>query len=109
MGINLYQFIFANQEDKMKVLNGNAWTFNSQCLILKPWSEDIDFQKECFNLLQLWAHIWNLPFRWILKETDLKFKNVFNQVIDVIIPESGSNKGRFIKILAEIELDKPLH
>lgn len=52
--------------------------------------------------------VWNLPFHWISKETGFKFKNLFDCVTDVLIPESGSKKGRFLKILAEIDLNKPL-
>lgn len=29
-------------------------------------------------------------------------------MVDVIIPESGYKKGRYLKILAELNLDKPL-
>lgn len=57
MGINLYQFVFANQEEKLRVLNGKAWTFDSHFLLLKPWYEGIDFQKENFNRIFLWVQV----------------------------------------------------
>lgn len=53
MRVNLFQFIFANQTDKMRVLNRKGWTFDSQLLILKPWVEGIDFKREEFNKVQL--------------------------------------------------------
>lgn len=43
MGANLYQFVFSSQQDKMRILNGKAWIFDGQFLILKPWSEDKTF------------------------------------------------------------------
>lgn len=43
LGINLYQFVFASQNDRLKVLREKAWTFDSQYLLLKPWEEDTDF------------------------------------------------------------------
>lgn len=55
MGVNLYQFVFTTHADMLKVLHGKAWSFDSQFLILKQWHEDIDFQKECFNRVQLWV------------------------------------------------------
>lgn len=61
MGVNLFQFIFANQTDKLKVLSRKGWTFDSQFLILKPWVEGTDFKKEEFNKVQLWIQVWNLP------------------------------------------------
>lgn len=49
LGVNLYQFVFANQEDKQRILNGKAWAFDSQFLILKPLTKNIDFLNESFN------------------------------------------------------------
>lgn len=31
--IYLYQFVFASQRDKLRILNGKAWTFDSQFII----------------------------------------------------------------------------
>lgn len=57
LGGNMYQFVFASQEDKLRVLNSKAWTFDSQYLILKHWEEDIDLKKESFNKVQLQVQI----------------------------------------------------
>lgn len=38
----------------------------------------------------------------------MKLTNLFANVTDVLIPESGSKKIRYFQILAEIDLDKPL-
>lgn len=45
---------------------------------------------------------------WISKDVGFKFKNLFENVIDVLILETGSKKRRHLKILAEVDLDKPL-
>lgn len=108
LGVNLYQFVFASQKEKMKVLHGKAWTFDSQFIILKPGSEDTDFLKESFNRLPLWIQVWNLPNQWILKETGFKLKNVFSNVMDVLTPESGSKQGRHVKILEEVDISRAL-
>lgn len=42
------------------------------------------------------------------KEIGFKFKNVFGNAVDVVIPESESKKGIHFKILAEIDLNRPL-
>ena len=92
----------------MRVFNGKAWTFESQFLILKQWEANVDTQEGSFNKVHLWVPVWNLPIQWISKETGSKFRNLFSDVRDVLIPESGSKKGRCLKVLAEIRLDKPL-
>lgn len=45
---------------------------------------------------------------WMSKEIGFKLKNIFSDVVDFIIPESGSKKGRCLKVLAEFALAKPL-
>lgn len=55
-GVNMYQFVFANQVDNIRVLNGKACTFDSHFLLLKPCSsEGLNFQKGDFNRITLWV------------------------------------------------------
>lgn len=108
VGAESLSIVFVNKEDQMKILNGKAWTFDSQFLVLKQWKEGTDYLKESFNRIHLWVHVWNLPNHWISKDTGLKFKHLFSNVVHVIIPESGSKKGRYLKLLAEINLEIPL-
>lgn len=104
LGTNLYQFVFTSQSDKDRIQKGKASTFDSQFLILKPWSEKLNFQMEVFNRIHIWIQVWNLPNHWMSKETGFRFNHVFCDVIDVIIPEYGSKKGRHMKILVELDL-----
>lgn len=41
-------------------------------------------------------------------DTSFKFKNIFSNVSDVLLPDSGSKKGLHLKILADVNLNKPL-
>lgn len=75
MGVNLFQFVFANQTDMMRILKRKNWTFDSQFLILKQWQEGVDYQKENFNKIQIWIQVWNLPNHWLSKE--IGFKLIF--------------------------------
>lgn len=108
LGVNVYQFIFDNQADKIQILNGIAWSFDSQFLILKPWVEGTDFLQERFHKIHLWVQIWNLPTHWLSAEIGFKFSNIFGAVLDVLIPEGGSKNGCHLKILTEVDLNKPL-
>ncbi|KAK6136615.1 hypothetical protein DH2020_029648 [Rehmannia glutinosa] len=108
IGNNLFQFIFQNQEDKNRVLKGKTWTFDNQYLLLREWSEDILEKVESINTVELWVQIWNLPFHWISLDTGRKIGKKFSFVSDVNIPDAGNIKGMHIRILADINLDKPL-
>ncbi|KAK6139290.1 hypothetical protein DH2020_026968 [Rehmannia glutinosa] len=108
LGFNTFQFVFRSESDKNKILKGNIWSFDGQYLLLKEWSEDVLEQLNGGNFVDLWIQVWNLPLEWISMETGFKIGKLFSKIHDVIIPESGSSKGIFLKILATVNLDKPL-
>lgn len=104
---NLFQFVFELEEDKQKIYNGRPRVFDGQYIILKQWEDEMDPLTEPFNSSLLWIQV--LPNNWLCKENGFRFKNLFENVLDVIIPESGSKLGRYMKILAVVNLDKPLY
>lgn len=67
-----------------------------------------DILKEAFNKIFLWTQVWNLSPQWISKDAGYKFKSVFSNIVDVFILERGSKNGRQLKVLAKIDLNKPL-
>lgn len=68
----------------------------------------MDLRTESFNRAHLWVHVWNLPSYQISKVIGFKFKKSFGSVCDVIIPDYGNKKGLYMKLLAEVDLEKPL-
>lgn len=108
LGFNLFQFIFTSTEDMLKVLHGKIWTFENQYLILREWKEEMLTKGDSFQMVDLWIQIWNLPHHWVCSKAGLKIGKMFTAVNDVLMLETGSVKGRHIKILASIDLDKPL-
>ncbi|KAK6128721.1 hypothetical protein DH2020_037529 [Rehmannia glutinosa] len=77
-------------------------------LILKDWVEGNVEQDMNFSLVDVWIQIWDLPHNWISTETGLRIGKMFHSMSDIYIPDSGSVKGRHIKILVAINLNKPL-
>lgn len=55
----------------------------------------MNIHTESFNEVEVWVQIWNLP-------------GLFSQVSDIMIPEYGGTKGRYIRILPTVNLDKAL-
>lgn len=49
-----------------------------------------------------------MPEHWLSKEVGAKIGKLFSQVSDIMIPEFESSKGRYIRILATLNLDKAL-
>lgn len=58
---NLFQFVFSNQEDLRRVVNGKVWISDQQYLILKEWHEGMNLASEMFNTIRIWIQIWNVP------------------------------------------------
>ncbi|KAK6157964.1 hypothetical protein DH2020_005278 [Rehmannia glutinosa] len=108
IGMNLFQFVFYSQEDKLKVLKGKTWTFDNQYLILREWSDDALDKIGTMNSVEMWIQIWNVPYHWLSVETGRKIGSKFLSISDIFIPDTGNIKGRHIKILAEVNLEKPL-
>lgn len=57
LGTNLFQFVFSNQEDMRRVINGKTWTFDQYYLILKELREGMNIHTEPFNEVEAWVQI----------------------------------------------------
>lgn len=51
---------------------------------------------------------WNIHEQWFPSETVWKVGRHFNRCHNVIIRKTGSKKGRYVKMLVDINLTKPL-
>ncbi|KAK6138784.1 hypothetical protein DH2020_027470 [Rehmannia glutinosa] len=108
IGYNLFQVVFSNHEDKTKVLKGKTWSFDSQYLVLREWTEELLANPEAFKKVEIWIQLWNIPFHWLSIDTGRKIGRKFGKIVDITIPDTGSTKGKHIKILVEINLVEPL-
>lgn len=61
IGHNLYHFFFESEADKLKIFHGRPWFFDSQYLLLQPWSDEKTLQEVDFSSSPMWIQIWNLP------------------------------------------------
>lgn len=103
-----YQFFFSNEDEKRRVLEKRPWTFENQMLVLHPWKQDIEKDETLFHFSPMWVQVWEIPPQWLTSQTVWKIGKVFKKVSNVIISETGSKDGRFVKMLVEVDLSKPL-
>lgn len=103
-----YQFFFSNEDERRRVLEKRPWTFDNQLLVIHPWKHDIEHDETLFNTSPMWVQAWEIPPQWLTSATVWKIGRVFSQVLNVIIPETGSKDGRLAKMLVEVDLSKPL-
>lgn len=50
----------------------------------------------------MWVQAWNIPVQWLM------FKMIFNQCSNVVILENDNKEGRYVKLLVDVDLTKPL-
>nr|XP_027120633.1 uncharacterized protein LOC113737637 [Coffea arabica] len=105
---NLFWFHFESEQEMEKALYGGPWVIDNQLLVIKKWEAGIERKMEVFNRAYLWVQIWNLPIHWMSKAVGFKIGDVFKYVREVIILSSGGKARRHMKILAEIDIAKPL-
>lgn len=108
LGPNVFQFNIPNADEKEKIVTGGPWVIDNQILVLKRWSEGIEEDYSAFMVAPLWVQLWNVPIHWLSKEVGKKVGSVFEGVSEVIVPQSGGKEGRHLKILAQVDLSKPL-
>lgn len=108
LGSNFYQFIFSEMEERDRVMLKRPWFFENQFLVMHKWEPKMKKENECFCMIPLWAQITGIPHHWASKEVGWKIGKLFHKCLNVILPENGSKQGRVIKILVEVELNKPL-
>ncbi|KAK6128815.1 hypothetical protein DH2020_037451 [Rehmannia glutinosa] len=106
LGFNLFQFVFHSEMDKRRVADGKTWSFENQMVIFKEWEDGLNIKMEKFDRVDIWVHVWNLPAHWMSRDVGFKIGNIFPRAKDVIISESGSIGGRFLKILASVDISK---
>lgn len=68
----------------------------------------MDYLTEKYDRISLWIQVWNIPPHWLSKDLGFWFCKILGKVVDVLIPEDGSKRGRHLKILVEINLENPL-
>lgn len=64
--------------------------------------------EEAFCSTQIWVQAWYIPIQWLSTETEWKIRKIFNRCFNVIILENESTDGRYVKLLVEVDLSKPL-
>ena len=80
IGVNKFQFIFNNNDDMKRVLNGNPWIYDNQPLVVLPWKEGIQQDDEAFPRTWIWVQLWILPIHWVTKGIGRKIGRVFDSV-----------------------------
>nr|XP_027124002.1 uncharacterized protein LOC113740657 [Coffea arabica] len=108
LGPNVFQFTIPDLKDKERILEGGPWIIDNQILVIRRWEVGIEEDKDAFNLAPVWLQVWNLPIHCLSKAVGKKVGTIFNEVKDVLIPQTGGKEGKHMKLLVMIDIKQPL-
>ncbi|CAA0835758.1 Unknown protein, partial [Striga hermonthica] len=93
---NYFQFIFQSRDDLKWVSHGTNWTFENQYLILREWRSGLNSKHPCFQELNIWVQVMNVPLNWLCTDVGIKIGTVFKEVDNVVIANYGNHGGKFL-------------
>lgn len=64
-GDNLFMVEFGSKGHMERVLIGTPWMVGRHAVIIKTYDEKLSASKICFDHLEMWVHILNLPLGWM--------------------------------------------
>lgn len=84
------------------------WFFDSQMLVLQQWKPNLEKDNLSFRRGPMWIQVRGLPNHWSSNEVGWKLGKLLLFCLNVVLPEHGSKEGRMLRLLVELELEKPL-
>lgn len=108
LGTGLYQFIFSQEMDMLKVLSGGPWLFNNQLLVLQRWRVGMKPDQLFFGDCPFWIQVRNLPLECMSIEVGKKMFKAFGAVQEVALAQLSGNRGRCLRVKVELDITKPL-
>uniref|UniRef100_A0A5B7BSW9 DUF4283 domain-containing protein n=1 Tax=Davidia involucrata TaxID=16924 RepID=A0A5B7BSW9_DAVIN len=53
----VFEFDFEREESKIQVMEMGPWSFDNKPLVLRPWSYDLDIEKEEIDSVPVWIRL----------------------------------------------------
>ncbi|KAK1589024.1 hypothetical protein Q3G72_029703 [Acer saccharum] len=105
---NIFAFHFSCRDDKDRVLNGGPWSFDDGLIVLEEPEGKGDISKMKFNIADFWVQIQNVLMMCITVEICRFLGDIIGKVKDVDGGGSGVCMGKFLRVIVELDFDKPL-
>jgi hypothetical protein len=108
LGTNLFLIDFADECDKIRVMEGQLWTFDGNLVSLadfngiKPMAE-LEFEKVAF-----WVRMYDLPLACMSKAIGLHIGVSVGEVLEADMDDEGVGWGEYLKVRIVLDLTKPL-
>lgn len=89
-------------------MKGGLWITDNQILVVHKWEKGIESDKKCLGIVDLRVQVWDLPHHWHSNKVGLKIDKLFQEVKEVLLPQTGGKEGRHMKLLVTVDTTLPL-
>ena len=104
----LFLVEFGDGKDKKKILDMCPWSFEKQLVLLQEFDGELIPKEVEIKWAPFWIQIFNLPLKSRTKETGWAIGSSLGTVLEVDVPESGVNWGKFLRVRVQIDVTKRL-
>ncbi|KAG5524447.1 hypothetical protein RHGRI_031191 [Rhododendron griersonianum] len=108
VGGGIYQFVFGNEMDLVRVIAGGPWLFNNQLIVLQRWEEGVKPDQINFSYSPFWIQLRALPLEFMSVVVGRKMMVGFGDVLEVVMAQLSGNQGRCIRVKVELDITKPI-
>ncbi|XP_042944706.1 uncharacterized protein LOC122278594 [Carya illinoinensis] len=108
VGINMFVIQFANEADKIRVMDGRPWLFDNYMFVLMPMNGDIPPQRMDFTKERMWIQLLEMPLVGMNEGEGTRIGNTIGEVVEVETQVDGSGWGCFLRVLLVMDLSKPI-
>ena len=97
---------FHSVEDRDMVLNGGFLFFNNRPVIMKPWDQEMNFQKNDIRRVPIWIQLENLELKYWGERTLFKLVEQLGEPIQTDMFTKEKRRLSYPRILIEVSIDQ---
>ena len=80
MGNHTILFIFDNQEEVEKIMEGEPWSFDKHLVMIKQYDYSIPIKDLVFDHVSLWVQVHDIPIKYLSREVTEKLCEAAGEV-----------------------------
>ena len=108
MGNHRVMFVFTNEEDVVRVMQGEPWSFDKHLVALKRVEKNTSIQNVIFDRMSFWIQVHNISIRSASMDMVKEIVSLAGEVVEDVVDEGQQDKYNFMRIRVTIDLTKPL-
>ena len=107
MGDHIILFIFDNEEEVEKIMEGEPWSFNKHLVMIKRYDYSIPIKDFVFDHVSLWVQIHDIPTQYLSREIAEKLCEATG-VVNKESSLSEVDRGSVMRIRVKVDVTLPL-